>query len=129
MFASFQSFLDGPVDMDDFYGLKKRPPNDNYRAENKELVTKLVHTKSATVDPQFIGSEMKTKQAKNQRTQEITEVLKSTRKQESHYAEQLNDTQLFEERYIVKHDEDSEMKKLGFSYGPLENSLISYSVN
>jgi hypothetical protein len=29
----------------------------------------------------------------------------------------------------MKQEEDSEFKKLGLSYGPLDNSLISYSEN
>lgn len=59
----------------------------------------------------------------------MAEALKSARKQDSLYTGLLSDSQNFEERYILKQEEDSEFKKLGLSYGPLDNSLISYSEN
>ena len=56
-------------------------------------------------------------------------MLKSGRKIDSDYDGMLSDQQFFEERYIVKHDEDSDIKKLGLSSEQMNNSLISYSVN
>jgi len=50
--------------------------------------------------------------------------MPENRKQDS-YINLLSDSQNFDERYIMKQDEDSDIRKLGLS----DNSLISYSVN
>ena len=105
--------------MDDFYG-PRQPAENPARKENKEIVSKLVQNKAEVLDQQnsaIIAS-------KTQRTPQPG----SIRKQDS-YTGLLSDTQNFEERYIMKQDEDSEFKKLGLSYEPLDNSLNSYSVN
>jgi len=52
------------------------------------------------------------------------EIMPENRKQDS-YINLLSDSQNFDERYIMKQDEDSDIRKLGLS----DNSLISYSVN
>ena len=77
MFQAFQSFLDGPVDLDIFYGpeanLQRRVSNPKTRQENKLLVDRLVSRNDITPQTRTTEIKLGTRMTK---TPEATEIQK-----------------------------------------------------